>query len=1124
MTAVRSSSRNQAASGTATTVPVPTGCAAGDALIVIGHINNNPTWVDNNGANPLTKDNTYQPAGNAALHVWSHRVTSGDLTAWSTNLDFTAGSSTRWTLVAICIQDPDPSVIYDATTVEGLFNSTGSTTATADAITATSAGAIHLPCFGADGSGTTITTTPLTGAGYTVAQNGGNQALCVGHKTVAAGSTGQTTVTLPGGTQWLALSIAVRIAAAGLTPTSRTPSDDATAISPSTDEISLTFNANIQAGTGDIVLKTSGGSTVETIPIGDAQVDITGAVLTVTLTSALGEGAFYVEIANTCIEPLGGGAAWSGFSGATAWNFSSVQPPNLGYAPIPCVDANPVFESSNTAGQRDELKAGVIVFKRTEGYPGALSKYSGLLEVIESGTPQPTFPTRIAGRTPLTLAYYETDANGPIHVWGSGESGTPWFNEDIPDVIFPRRDGAGWVAFTHVGNNGADARTSRMRYCSGYDFTGWTEAGVTIIAQGGVGTWDEDIVAEPPGVWLPNGKLKLFYRGGAVWNTDAQIGMAETVWDGNVSSLPTLTKYASNPVIATGAQSWLSSGAAPGGMYLEPRAASTDGYRYNMWLGARLASAGYGHTYSDDGGQTFTVSATALALPVSPQTSLGDAVFVNADETPPRPNGGHIVWLFPGADAGGPEGRYAAYIPLKRAVADITRRGRFYFPTGTPYTAITATASGGGVQQYTAFVHVGEFCKPTGDRSVEFATFFQQGDANGTDHTYHRINQTTGVLDCYWRTATRELTVSSSAAVDDGIPHKYALVATGGNQLHLFLEREGKWTLEVSSSSSSLGTFTSAVNIAIGNAHPSNNYGNFPFRGTVSDMVFASGGTPPTDINGVVAAVHGLLDSSRTAHSGGTVRWSLLADGTDNGEVVPVETVEWLDTPAVSTDGSTGTTDQAITGSLFLPGASERGRIVWLDAEWKNVSTGITAITFDGVTMQLAHSRSVSTAGVATYYLLSDSLPATAGVYNWSVTVDGAAGQVHAVCSYKSGMMQRGPFATGGADGTSTSITASVNAPSNGWIRDVLHNATGTDDATPHATQTELADFSGDTTNAGRIATSIRPSWVQSSFDMSWSGITTSEQHILIATSWQVEDPRPVFALQQPLVPANRPS
>ncbi len=822
----------------------------------------------------------------------------------------------------------------------------------------------------------------------------------------------------------------------------------------------------------------------------------------------------------------------------TAFSFAiyGTEPPppaNLSYAPLPCVDANPVFDSSNTTGQRDELKAGVIVYKRTDGYPGALGKYSGLLEVIESGTPQPTFPTRIAGRTPLTMAYVDTDANGPVHVWGSGESGAPFNNEDIPDVIFPRRDGTGWVAFTHVGNSGADARTSRIRWCSGYDFTSWTEGGVTIIAQGGAATWDEDIVAEPPGVWLPNGKLKLFYRGGTVWNTDAQIGMAEATWDGNVSSLPTLTKYASNPVIATSAQAWLSTGAAPGGTIAEPRAASTDGYRLNNWLGARVAANGYGHAYSDDGGQTWTISATALALPVSPQTSLGDAVFVNPDDTPQRPNGGHIVWIHPGADTGGPEGRYAAYIPYKRALADITRLGRFYYPTGTPYSSITATASGGGIQQYTAFILAFEFCKPTGDRSAELATLFQQGDSDTDDHCFIRIDAS-GNLALFWSTTTTatagppfDLSMTSSSPVDDGIPHKVAVVRVGSSEFRLLIERRGVWTVEDTDTTEDFGTFTSAVNIAIGNGHPSNAaYGNFPFRGTVSNAAFVSGTPPTTTLGDTVAAIEAALDSSRTAYSGGTNRWD-IDDATDNGEVVPVETVDFLELPVASTDGSTGTSDHTASGPLFIPASTERGRLVWLDVEWKNASTSgigaLSSITFNGVAMTLAHSRNVTTSGVATYYMLSDSLPAAAGVYTWSVTVDGASGEVNAACSFKVGMSQRGPYDTGGADNTSTSITASLAAPAGGWIRDVLHNATGTDDATPHATQTELCDFATDTTNAGRIATSIRPAFVAASFDMSWSAITTAEQHILIATSWApMTDP--VFALQQPLVPASIPN
>jgi hypothetical protein len=234
-TAVRDSTLVAGASGTGTNGDTPAGTVAGDLVLAFGHINNNPTWVDNNGANAFTKDLAYEPATNEALHSWSIRPTGGNITGWGGTPDFTAGSSTRWSISMVAISDPDPSVIFDVTpsTSHGTADPTGaSTTVTVLSLTATT-DCLLFVLIGADGSGSAINTTDMVAQGFTVLENGGNQAQCLLVKQVAAGATGALSFTsaVSAATQWVSMPYLVRMASSGL-ETGRADETD-TALAPS---------------------------------------------------------------------------------------------------------------------------------------------------------------------------------------------------------------------------------------------------------------------------------------------------------------------------------------------------------------------------------------------------------------------------------------------------------------------------------------------------------------------------------------------------------------------------------------------------------------------------------------------------------------------------------------------------------------------------------------------------------------------------------------------------------------------------------------------------------------------------------------------------------------------------
>ena len=107
------------------------------------------------------------------------------------------------------------------------------------------------------------------------------------------------------------------------TLSSSTPTDNATNVD-FTGNIVLTFSESVKAGTGNIVLKkSSDNSTVATIPITNAQITISGSVVTINPTSNLGfSTSYYVEIASGVIQDLADNA-FAGISGVSTLNFTT---------------------------------------------------------------------------------------------------------------------------------------------------------------------------------------------------------------------------------------------------------------------------------------------------------------------------------------------------------------------------------------------------------------------------------------------------------------------------------------------------------------------------------------------------------------------------------------------------------------------------------------------------------------------------------------------------------------------------------------------------------------------------------------------------------------------------------
>jgi methionine-rich copper-binding protein CopC len=104
------------------------------------------------------------------------------------------------------------------------------------------------------------------------------------------------------------------------TLSSSTPADNATNIAGS-DNIGLTFDENIMAGIGDIIL--SDGTTTYTIAITDGQILISGATVTINPTADLSTGGWNVQMASGVIQDVAGNA-YSGILDSTTLNFAVI--------------------------------------------------------------------------------------------------------------------------------------------------------------------------------------------------------------------------------------------------------------------------------------------------------------------------------------------------------------------------------------------------------------------------------------------------------------------------------------------------------------------------------------------------------------------------------------------------------------------------------------------------------------------------------------------------------------------------------------------------------------------------------------------------------------------------------
>ena len=100
------------------------------------------------------------------------------------------------------------------------------------------------------------------------------------------------------------------------------PADNATGVAVSANLVA-TFSANIAKGSGDITIKNLTDATQTTIAVTDAQVTVSGAVLTINPTAnLLADKNYAIQIAATCIDDTTGNS-FAGITNDTTWDFTT---------------------------------------------------------------------------------------------------------------------------------------------------------------------------------------------------------------------------------------------------------------------------------------------------------------------------------------------------------------------------------------------------------------------------------------------------------------------------------------------------------------------------------------------------------------------------------------------------------------------------------------------------------------------------------------------------------------------------------------------------------------------------------------------------------------------------------
>ncbi|MEG3972879.1 DUF4347 domain-containing protein, partial [Microcoleus sp. T2B6] len=171
------------------------------------------------------------------------------------------------------------------------------------------------------------------------------------------------------------------------TAASFSPADNATSVAVTADLV-VTLSEAVQKGTGNIVIKKTDGTLVETIDVTTPNVTVSGSSVTINPLADLAPGTgYYVEIGAGAIKDLAGNN-YVGIADATAWNFTTAvavdttAPTAASFSPAD--NATSVAVTANlvvTLNEAVQKGTGNIVIKKTDGT---------VVETIDVTTPNVT--------------------------------------------------------------------------------------------------------------------------------------------------------------------------------------------------------------------------------------------------------------------------------------------------------------------------------------------------------------------------------------------------------------------------------------------------------------------------------------------------------------------------------------------------------------------------------------------------------------------------------------------------------------------------------------------------------------------------------------------------------------
>ena len=246
------------------------------------------------------------------------------------------------------------------------------------------------------------------------------------------------------------------------TVVSLSPADDSSSVVVDTNLV-MTFNENIQKGTGNVVIKkSSDNSVIHTVDVSSQQVTVSDATATVGLTVTLSESTeYYVEVAAGAFQDLSGND-FAGINDATTWSFTTEESiaPTLDFGDAP----SPYAVTSSTDGARHVAigpKLGSNRDAEPDGQPTANADGDD-----GTGTPDDedgvTFPS--APRVG------QLDASATVNVQNapSGAKLDAWIDFN--------GDGSWGGPFEHIADN---VSVQNGNNTIEFDIPSWAEAGTT---------------------------------------------------------------------------------------------------------------------------------------------------------------------------------------------------------------------------------------------------------------------------------------------------------------------------------------------------------------------------------------------------------------------------------------------------------------------------------------------------------------------------------------------------------------------------------------------------------------------------------------------------------------------